>query len=151
MEQPQEQHKTLTGVRDKKANGILAHLTLPQPKAEDTSLGSKQSTGLAWNCFEHGQQQESGEMWNPHPTLYPVCSSSCSHTESVCPPQVGQEEGKWDCRNENMTPSVKAGQGPQAGIGNSIKTSLPMHSELGSKCNLSKYKMILLCSRSPDF
>lgn len=68
MEQLQEQHKTPIGVRDEKVHEVLAHLKLPQPKAEDTSLGSEQSTSLAWNCFEHRWQQISGAMWNPHPT-----------------------------------------------------------------------------------
>lgn len=127
MVQRQEKHKTLIRIRDEKVNEVLAHLKLPQPKAEDTFLGSEQSTRLAWNCFEHGQQQKSGEMWNPHPTPYPVSSSSCSNAENVCPSQLGQEEGKWDCRNQNMTPSVNAVQGPQAVMGDSIKTSLPVH------------------------
>lgn len=51
MEQVQEQHKTLIRVRDDKVNEVLAHLKLPQPTAEDTSLASEQSTSLAWNCF----------------------------------------------------------------------------------------------------
>lgn len=51
MEQLQEQHKTLIRVRDDKVNEVLAHLKLPQPKEEDTSLASEQSTSLAWNCF----------------------------------------------------------------------------------------------------
>lgn len=51
MEQLQEQDKTLIRVRDDKVNEVLAHLKLPQPTAEDTSLASEQSTSLAWNCF----------------------------------------------------------------------------------------------------
>lgn len=38
----------------------------------------------------------------PHRTQ--SVAALCSHTQSVCPSQGGQEEDKWDCRNENMTP-----------------------------------------------
>lgn len=41
MEQLQEQHKTLTRVRDENVNEALAHLKLPQPKAENTSLANE--------------------------------------------------------------------------------------------------------------
>lgn len=121
----QEQHKTLIRVRDVKVNEVMAYLKLPQHKAEDTSLASEQSSSLAWNHFEQGWQQKSGEMWNPCPTLYPACSSSLQ-PHRKCVPFSGRTRGgqmgwhKWK-------------YGPLL-IGNSIKTSLPMHSKLGSKC-----------------
>lgn len=110
--------------------------TLPQPV----------NKALAWPgiALNIGWQEKSGEMWNPCPTRTQSVAALCSPTESVCPSQAGQERANGIAEMKTWPLAANAVQGPRAVIGNPIKTSLPKHSELGSKCNWTNVRWFYL-------